>query len=122
MQKGLVDYCVTNSIAILSYFSMERGLLTGSMAPGRIFKNGDTRKTNPLFSPDSIRRINAIVAELRPFADTYRATVAQVGDRADRSPEGNHARAGGRSRRDAGKRERMRWAGALSCPGRTSRP
>ncbi len=78
VKKGLVDYCVANSIAILSYFSMEQGLLTGSMAPGRVFKDGDTRKTNPLFSPESIRRVNAIVAELRPFAEKYKVTVAQI--------------------------------------------
>jgi aryl-alcohol dehydrogenase-like predicted oxidoreductase len=57
---------------------MEQGLLTGTMSPERSFRDGDTRKTNPLFSPASIRRVNAIVAELRPFADTYRSSVAQV--------------------------------------------
>jgi methylglyoxal reductase len=78
VKKGLVDYCVASSIAILSYFSMEQGLLTGSMSPDRAFKDGDTRKTNPLFTPDSIRGINALVAELRPFADKYKATLAQI--------------------------------------------
>jgi aryl-alcohol dehydrogenase-like predicted oxidoreductase len=57
---------------------MEQGLLTGTMSPDRVFKEGDTRKTNPLFSPESIRRVNAVVAELRPFAEKYRATVSQI--------------------------------------------
>jgi methylglyoxal reductase len=78
VKKGLVDYCVANSIAILSYFSLEQGLLTATMSPDRAFEDGDTRKTNPLFGPESIRRINAIVAELRPFAEKYKATVAQI--------------------------------------------
>lgn len=77
-KKGLVDYCARAGIAILSYFTMEQGLLTGAMSPERSFKDGDTRKTNALFSPESIRRVNAILAELRPFADTYKATIAQV--------------------------------------------
>jgi aryl-alcohol dehydrogenase-like predicted oxidoreductase len=77
-KKGLVDYCVRAGIAILSYFTMEQGLLTGAMSAERSFKDGDTRKTNALFSPESIRRVNAILAELRPFADTYKATIAQV--------------------------------------------
>ncbi len=78
VKNGLLDYCVNNSISILSYFSMEQGLLTGVMSPDRLFKEGDTRKTNPLFSPESIRRVNAVVTELRPFAEKYRATVSQI--------------------------------------------
>jgi methylglyoxal reductase len=77
-KKGLVDYCARAGIAILSYFTMEQGLLTGAMSAERTFKDGDTRKTNALFSPESIRRVNAILAELRPFADTHKATIAQV--------------------------------------------
>jgi methylglyoxal reductase len=78
VKNGLVDYCVANSIAILSYFSMEQGLLTGAMSPDRAFNDGDTRKTNPLFSPESIRRVNAVVEELRPFAEKYKATIPQI--------------------------------------------
>jgi aryl-alcohol dehydrogenase-like predicted oxidoreductase len=78
IKNGLLDYCVNNSLSILSYFSMEQGLLTGAMSPDRLFKEGDTRKTNPLFSPESIRRVNAVVTELRPFAEKYRATVSQI--------------------------------------------
>jgi len=77
-KRGLVEHCVKNRIAILSYFSMEQGLLTGAMSPGRRFEEGDTRKTNPLFTPESITRVSQIVAELRPFAEKYRATVPQV--------------------------------------------
>lgn len=77
-KRGLVDHCVKNRIAVLSYFSMEQGLLTGAMSPGRRFEEGDTRKTKPLFTPESITRVNQIVAELRPFAEKYRATVPQL--------------------------------------------
>jgi len=78
VKNGLVDYCVANSIAILSYFSMEQGLLTGTMSPDRAFNDGDTRKTNPLFAPQSIRQVNAVVEELRPFAEKYKATIPQI--------------------------------------------
>jgi methylglyoxal reductase len=78
VENGLLDYCVANSIAILSYFSMEQGLLTATMKPDRTFRDGDTRKTNPLFSPESIRRVNAVVEELRPFTEKYKATIGQI--------------------------------------------
>jgi aryl-alcohol dehydrogenase-like predicted oxidoreductase len=77
-KNGLLDACVKTHTSILSYFTMEQGLLTGTMAPDRAFAEGDTRKGNPLFAPESIRKINAIVAELKPFAEKYKASVAQV--------------------------------------------
>jgi methylglyoxal reductase len=78
VKDGVVDYCLRNRIAILSYFTMEQGLLTGTMSPDRVFPDGDTRGTNSLFRPESIRRVNAIVAEMRPFAEKYGATIPQV--------------------------------------------
>jgi len=77
-QSGLVAHCVDRRIAILSYFTMEQGLLTGAMHPGRKFPEGDTRKGNPMFSVQTIERVNTILADLRPFADKYRATLAQL--------------------------------------------
>jgi len=78
VKDGVVDFCMRSGISILSYFSMEQGLLTGAMSPDREFRDGDTRRTNPLFSPDSIRRVNAIVAEMRPFAEKHKVTIAQA--------------------------------------------
>ena len=37
-ENGIVDYCVDHNIAILSYFTIEQGLLTGNMSPDRIFR------------------------------------------------------------------------------------
>lgn len=76
--RGLVGYCVSRNIAILSYFTLEQGLLTGAMKPERQFPEGDTRRGNPTFSKDNIGRVNGILAELRPFAEKYRATLPQV--------------------------------------------
>ncbi|OHD67582.1 MAG: hypothetical protein A2177_12495 [Spirochaetes bacterium RBG_13_68_11] len=76
--RGLVDHCVREGIAVLSYFTLEQGLLTGTMPPDRVFPEGDTRRTNPLFSGDSIRRVNEAVNELRSIAERHHATVGQI--------------------------------------------
>jgi methylglyoxal reductase len=76
--RGLVDYCVEHQVAILSYFSMEQGLLTGTMDPARRFKEGDTRGGNPAFAKENIARVNGIIRELGPFAEKYRATIPQT--------------------------------------------
>ncbi len=76
--KGLVDACVSSGIAILSYFTLEQGLLTGTMPPDRSFPDGDTRRTNPRFSPSNIRAVNGILARLGPCAEKFGATVSQL--------------------------------------------
>jgi methylglyoxal reductase len=78
VKSGLVDYCVSRRIAILSYFSMEQGLLTGAMKPGRAFADGDTRRGNPAFSDEAIGRVNGILASLKPYAEKYQATLSQI--------------------------------------------
>jgi methylglyoxal reductase len=77
-KRGLVDYCVAHRIAILSYFTLEQGLLTGAMSPDRRFAEGDTRRTNPHFGPERITEINRILGQLRPFAEKYRTTLPQL--------------------------------------------
>ena len=77
-QSGLLDHCMERRISILSYFSMEQGLLTGAMRPGREFADGDTRKGNPMFDAQTIQRVNAVLADLRPFAEKYGATLPQI--------------------------------------------
>ncbi|HET6440081.1 MAG TPA: aldo/keto reductase [Anaeromyxobacter sp.] len=76
--RGLVDYCIDHQIAILSYFSMEQGLLTGAMDPLRRFKDGDTRKGNPLFGAERIAKVNGILGDLKPYATKYGATLSQL--------------------------------------------
>jgi aryl-alcohol dehydrogenase-like predicted oxidoreductase len=78
VKSGLLDACVASHTSILTYFTMEQGLLTGAMSPDRVFKDGDSRGANPLFTADSIRKINATIAEFKPFAEKYNATLAQI--------------------------------------------
>lgn len=77
-KRGIVDYCVKQNIAILSYFTMEQGLLTGTMDPDRKFPEGDKRKGNPRFSPENIRKVGDILGGLKPYAEKYGCSVAQI--------------------------------------------
>ena len=77
-KKGLVDYCVENNLSILSYFTIEQGLLSGKMSPSRKFDDGDTRKGNPLFSAENVTKVNSILKELEPFAKKYEVNLIQL--------------------------------------------
>ena len=77
-ENGILEYCVNNNIAILSYFTLERGLLTGKMSPDRIFKEGDTRKNNPQFTSENIKKINTMLEPFKQIAEKYNASIAQI--------------------------------------------
>lgn len=77
-ERGLLDHCVKNRISILSYFTLEQGLLTGKMSHDRSFAEGDTRRTNPMFSAQSIQSVNDSLMELEPYRAKYEVTLPQL--------------------------------------------
>ncbi len=77
-EKGIVDYCVVHNIAILSYFTMEKGLLYGKMSPEREFKEGDSRKKDPNFSAGNIKKVNEMLNTFQPIAEKYGVSIAQL--------------------------------------------
>jgi methylglyoxal reductase len=76
--RGIVDYCVSHSIAILSYFTLEQGLLTGAMDPARQFPPGDMRGSDPKFTPENRRRVFSTLSSFEPIAKKYGITVSQL--------------------------------------------
>jgi aryl-alcohol dehydrogenase-like predicted oxidoreductase len=77
-EHGLLRYCIDNSISVLSYFTLEQGLLSGTMSPDRTFRDGDTRKTNPKFRPENIQLVNDSLSKLEPFRKKYGVTLTQL--------------------------------------------
>ena len=101
-ENGVIDYCVDHGIAVLSYYTMEQGLLTGKMSPDRIFPDGDTRKTNEKFTPKNIRRVNDFLKKLGPYADSYGCTIPQLVIALTASQRGvSHLLIGARNREQA---------------------
>lgn len=78
VDSGLVDYCVSNNVAILSYFTIEQGLLSGSMKPDRTFPEGDMRKIDQKFSAENRKRVNQTLAAFEPIARSHGASVCQT--------------------------------------------
>ncbi len=78
IENDILPFCRAQQIAVLSYSSLGMGLLSGSMSPDRQFPEGDVRRGNPRFSPESIRRVNAMLARFAPIRDRYRLDQAQL--------------------------------------------
>jgi len=73
-----VPYCIDKNKSILAYSPMERGLLTGKMTSDYQFEEGDHRKGNKFFTPESIQKTNAFLAKIKPLADEKNATLSQL--------------------------------------------
>lgn len=71
-------YCIEKNKSILAYSPMERGLLTGKMTSDYQFEEGDHRKGNKFFTPESIQKTNAFLAKIKPLADEKNATLSQL--------------------------------------------
>lgn len=78
VEKGIVDYCIQHHIAILSYFTLEQGLLTGTMSPTRQFLDGDTRKNDPKFTPENRQRVNNFLKIFIPLTEKYNCSMTQL--------------------------------------------
>ncbi len=73
-----VPYCLAHDIGIMTYSSLAQGLLTGTLTAETEFGPGDNRPSTVLFQPEHYGRCLAAVERLRPVADKYGKTVAQV--------------------------------------------
>jgi aryl-alcohol dehydrogenase-like predicted oxidoreductase len=77
-EKEVIPYARKNHMAIIAYSPLQRGLLTGKMSPGYQFNEGDSRKGNPFFTDENIRRVNSFLDKLKPMAGEKHATPGQL--------------------------------------------
>ena len=78
IEADVVPYCLENNKAILVYSPLQLGLLTGKMKPGQQFGEGDLRNGHRLFTPESVRSVNAVLNRIRTMAETKNATLGQL--------------------------------------------
>lgn len=78
IEKDLVPQALKNGMSIIPYSPLQRGLLTGKIKPDHQFNEGDTRKGNRFYKPVNIGRVNTILETLKPIAEKYSASLAQL--------------------------------------------
>lgn len=78
IERDIMPFCVDQHISILAYSPLERGLLTGSVTPDRQFAPGDHRIKHKLFDAANRRKVMSSLEKIRPIADKYAASLAQV--------------------------------------------
>lgn len=77
-EKDVIPQAIEKGMHILPYSPLQRGLLTGKIKPGHKFTGYDTRKENRFFENENIKRANNLLAKMKPIAEKYDATYAQL--------------------------------------------
>ncbi|TVR59007.1 MAG: aldo/keto reductase [Spirochaetaceae bacterium] len=79
-ESELLPYCRTNSIGVVAYSPMQKGLLTGAITKERVanFPESDHRRRDPMFNEPKFSAISAFVEKLGAIAAEYDRTAAQL--------------------------------------------
>jgi methylglyoxal reductase len=78
IETTLLPVAIEHNVAALSYSSLALGLLSGKMTPGRQFDGDDQRKDNPRFSAPNREKVQALMQDITPIAQSHDATLAQI--------------------------------------------
>ena len=78
VEEDILPFCLQNRIGTIAYSPMEMGLLTGKITMDYELPEGDTRKQRPWFQPEKRRQVLNALDPVKPIADKYGATLAQL--------------------------------------------
>ncbi|WP_417597131.1 aldo/keto reductase [Pararhodobacter oceanensis] len=78
IETTLLPVTTRQGISALSYSSLALGLLSGKMTPERRFDGDDQRKDNPRFSATNRQKVQALMDQIKPIAESHSATLAQL--------------------------------------------
>jgi myo-inositol catabolism protein IolS len=78
VEQDAMPYCIKNQISILAYSPLAQGILTGKFGINHQFAEGDHRAKNKLFQPENYQRVQQALAQLKPIAEQYNCTLAQL--------------------------------------------
>jgi len=79
IEGGLLQFCEKNSISVLSYSSIAKGILTGAFHLGKaVIKEDDFRSKRRLFIPDHLEKEKELIYLMKRIADEKNVTLSQV--------------------------------------------
>ncbi len=78
IEPAILPYCRENNIGVIVYSPMERGLLTGSVTPDRVFPPGDHRASHKFFTVENRKRVLAALELVKPIAEAHKMSLAQL--------------------------------------------
>jgi len=78
IEADVTPFCLEYGKGILAYSPLQRGLLTGKITDDYKFEEGDHRPNTKHFRPENRKQVNQFLDKIRPIADGYGVTLAQL--------------------------------------------
>ncbi len=78
IEHDIVPWCRTHGVAVIAYWPLMKGLLSGTMSRDRVFPVSDSRHRYAIFQGVEFERNLDFVDALRPVASRLGCTVADV--------------------------------------------
>jgi aryl-alcohol dehydrogenase-like predicted oxidoreductase len=76
IENDLLPYCLSENIAVMVYSPLAKGILTGKFSGDEKFD--DLRKNSKLYQGDAFKKMCERIRGLKPIADRYGLTIAQL--------------------------------------------
>ena len=78
IEAEILPFCIKARIGVVVYSPLERGLLTGTVSPTRVFPKGDHRTKHKFFTPENRTRVLKALETIRPIAEVHQVSLAQL--------------------------------------------
>lgn len=79
IEKAVLPYCADHDIAVLTYSSVAKGILTGAYHfGGKKLKDDDFRQGRRLFLPDHLEKETELVKLVKDIADAHGVTPSEI--------------------------------------------
>lgn len=78
IEAEILPHCRDSNIGVISYWPLYKGLLTGKYGRGHSFPEGDNRNEDPRFQGEALAHTLDTLDRLRPIADEYGKSLAQL--------------------------------------------
>ena len=79
VETAILPWCKKNTVTMLAYSPMSKGLLTGNLSSDRKFIGDDSRIGDPRFSPENIKITNSLLERyLKPVAEKYGVSIGNI--------------------------------------------
>ena len=107
IEMEILPTCIELGLSVIVYSPLERGLLTGSVGPDRVFPAGDHRASHKFFTQENRKRVSEALEAVKPIADKHGVSLAQMAINWSDPGARNHRRAGRSPQRRTGDPQRQ---------------
>lgn len=78
IETGFAGECIKNSLGVLTYGSLAKGIFSGKFNQNSVFPQDDTRSKDPKFQGEQFKKNLQIVTQLKKIGLKYNKSSAQV--------------------------------------------